>query len=63
MFTDIQGAWPTHERMILVSCDETYFNRYFPRFYKTFTKQFFDTAQAKLLDNEGLELPKGFDLE
>ena len=50
MFTDIQGAWPTHERMILVSCDETYFNRYFPRFYKTFTKHWQLPIHAHLID-------------
>jgi hypothetical protein len=39
MFQDVIGDWPTQERFILTSCDEKYFNRYFPRFYKTFTKQ------------------------
>ena len=39
MFKDVIGDWPTHERFILTSCDEKYFNRYFPRFYKTFTKK------------------------
>jgi len=39
MFNDVIGDWPTQERFILTSCDEKYFNRYFPRFYKTFTKK------------------------
>tara|TARA_B100000214_G_scaffold371083_1_gene346840 strand:- start:98 stop:805 length:708 start_codon:yes stop_codon:yes gene_type:complete len=39
MFNNVIGDWPTHERFILTSCDEKYFNRYFPRFYKTFTKK------------------------
>ena len=39
MFNNVIGNWPTHERFILTSCDEKYFNRYFPRFYKTFTKK------------------------
>ena len=38
MFTDVQGEWPTHSRFILCSCDDAYLNRYFPRFYKTFTE-------------------------
>ena len=37
MFEQVYGSWPTHERFILVSCDEIYLNKYFPRFYKTFT--------------------------
>ena len=39
MFNNVIGDWPTHDRLILTSCDEKYFNRYFPRFYKTFTKK------------------------
>jgi hypothetical protein len=39
MFNDVIGDWPTHEKFILTSCDEEYFNRYFPRFYKTFTEK------------------------
>jgi hypothetical protein len=38
MFTDVQGEWPTHDRFILCSCDDAYLDRYFPRFYKTFTE-------------------------
>ena len=57
MFTDVQGSWPTHERFILVSCDEIYFNRYFPRFYKTFTKHWQLPIHAHLIDpsNESLK--------
>jgi hypothetical protein len=57
MFTDIQGTWPTHEKIILVSCDETYFNRYFPRFYKTFTKHWQLPIHAHIIDpsKESLE--------
>lgn len=38
MFKDVIGDWPTHERFILTSCDERYFEQYFPRFYKTYTE-------------------------
>jgi len=38
MFTDVKGEWPTHNRFILCSCDDAYLDRYFPRFYKTFTE-------------------------
>ena len=39
MFADVIGDWPTQEKFILTSCDEKYLNKYFPRFYKTFTEQ------------------------
>ena len=38
MFTDVLGEWPTHDRFILCSCDDAYLDRYFPRFYSTFTE-------------------------
>ena len=38
MFKDVIGKWPTHERFILTSCDDKYFDQYFPRFYKTYTE-------------------------
>ena len=38
MFEKVIGDWPTHERVILTSCDEQYFREYFPRFYKTYTE-------------------------
>ena len=38
MFKDVIGDWPMHERFILTSCDDKYFQNYFPRFYKTYTK-------------------------
>mgnify|MGYP001212291867 CR=1 FL=1 len=37
MFDTILGHWPTHKKFIMTGCDEKYFNKYFPRFYKTFT--------------------------
>ena len=36
MFENVLGTWPKHERFIITSCDDKYFNQYFPRFYKTF---------------------------
>jgi hypothetical protein len=39
MFKDVLGEWPMHDEFILTSCDEKYFNKYFPRFYKTFTEK------------------------
>jgi len=38
MFKDVIGDWPTHERFILTSCDDRYFDQYFPRFYKTYSE-------------------------
>ena len=38
MFQDVIGDWPTHDKFILTSCDEKYFQQYFPRFYKTYTE-------------------------
>ena len=36
MFGDVIGDWPTYNRFILTSCDDKYFEQYFPRFYKTY---------------------------
>jgi len=38
MFNNFIGEWPKHNRFILTSCDEMYFNEYFPRFYKTYSE-------------------------
>ncbi len=38
MFNNVIGEWPTHERFILTSCDDKYFDQYFPRFYQTYTQ-------------------------
>jgi len=61
MFKDVIGDWPTHERFILTSCDDKYFQEYFPRFYETYKKYWqlpihvhiIDPAEASLqrLDN------------
>ena len=36
MFKDVIGNWPTGKRFILTSCDDKYFDRYFPRFYNSY---------------------------
>ena len=38
MYQKIIGPWPKHDKFLLTSCDEVYLNRYFPRFYKTFSE-------------------------
>ena len=38
MYEKIIGTWPQHDKFLLTSCDEIYLNRFFPRFYKTFTE-------------------------
>ena len=50
MFNNVIGDWPTHERLILTSSDEKYFNRYFPRFYQTFTKKWQLPIHAHVID-------------
>ena len=39
MFKEVIGDWPLYDKFILTSCDESYLNRYFPRFYKSFTQK------------------------
>jgi|TARA_R110001592_G_scaffold137678_4_gene355924 hypothetical protein len=50
MFEDVLGDWPKHDRFILVSCDEKYLNKYFPRFYKTFTQHWQLPVHVHLID-------------
>jgi len=38
MYRDVLGEWPKHSKFILISCDDIYLNKYFPRFYQTFTQ-------------------------
>tara|TARA_Y100000592_G_scaffold63996_1_gene99710 strand:- start:860 stop:1627 length:768 start_codon:yes stop_codon:yes gene_type:complete len=64
MFSNITGEWPKHHRFILASCDETYFNDYFPRFYKTFKEHWampihvhvIDPSDESLLKLESLDV-------
>lgn len=53
MFEQVYGSWPAHERFILVSCDETYLNKYFPRFYKTFTDHWQLPIHVHVIDPSG----------
>ena len=50
MFKDVIGDWPTHERFILTSCDERYFERYFPRFYKTYSEHWQLPIHVHIID-------------
>ena len=50
MFKDIIGDWPTHDRFILTSCDERYFDQYFPRFYKTYTEHWQLPIHVHIID-------------
>ena len=50
MFKDVIGEWPTHERFILTACDDKYFQDYFPRFYKTYTKHWQLPIHVHIID-------------
>ena len=50
MFTDVQGDWPTHDRFIMTSCDDRYFERYFPRFYKTYKEHWRLPIHVHIID-------------
>ena len=50
MFKDVIGDWPTHERFILTSCDDKYFQDFFPRFYKTFTEHWKLPIHVHIID-------------
>ncbi len=50
MFKDVIGDWPTHERFIMTSCDDKYFEQYFPRFYKTYTEHWQLPIHVHIID-------------
>jgi hypothetical protein len=50
MYEQVLGNWPTHDKFILVSCDEKYLNKYFARFYKTFTAHWSMPIHAHVID-------------
>jgi len=50
MFKDVIGEWPMHERFILTACDDKYFQDYFPRFYKTYTKHWQLPIHVHIID-------------
>jgi hypothetical protein len=50
MFEQVIGEWPTHERFILTSCDDLYCEKYFPRFYETYSKHWQLPIHAHVID-------------
>jgi len=50
MYQEVLGTWPTHNRFILISCDDQYLNKYFPRFYKTFTRHWKLAMHVHVID-------------
>lgn len=50
MFNNVLGKWPTHDKFILTSCDATYFDQYFPRFYHTYSKHWKLPIHVHIID-------------
>ena len=50
MFKEVIGDWPTHDKFILTSCDDKYFQDFFPRFYKTFTEHWGLPIHVHIID-------------
>jgi hypothetical protein len=50
MFNNVLGDWPTHERFIMTSCDDKYFQVYFPRFYKTYAEHWQLPIHVHIID-------------
>ena len=50
MFKDVIGNWPTYDKFILTSCDDKYFQDFFPRFYKTFTEHWKLPIHVHIID-------------
>ena len=62
MFKDVIGDWPTHQRFILTSCDDKYFDRYFPRFYKTYRQHWQLPIHVHVIDPSDKSLQRLTDL-
>jgi hypothetical protein len=58
MFAEVLGEWPTHDEFILTSCDEKYLDKYFPRFYKTFTEKWQLPIHVHVVDPSAQSLQK-----
>ena len=58
MFKDVIGDWPTHERFILTSCDDKYFQDFFPRFYKTYKQHWQLPIHAHIIDPSATSLQR-----
>ncbi len=62
MFKDVIGNWPTLDRFIMTSCDEKYFNLYFPRFFKTYSEHWKLPIHLHIIDPSDSSLEKLEDL-
>lgn len=64
MFNQVLGDWPKDNKFILCSCDEKYFNKYFPRFYKTFTEYWKLPIHVHIIDpsKKSIERVKNIDV-
>jgi hypothetical protein len=58
MFKDVLGDWPTHDRFIMTSCDDKYFQVYFPRFYKTYTEHWQLPIHVHIIDPSDTSLQR-----
>ena len=58
MFEDVIGEWPMYDRFILTSCDDKYFDAYFPRFYKTYTEHWQLPIHVHVVDASKQSLDK-----
>ena len=58
MFNDVIGDWPTHERFILTSCDDKYFDQYFPRFYKTYKEHWHLPIHVHIIDPSDISMQR-----
>ena len=58
MFKDVIGEWPMYDEFILTSCDEKYLDKYFPRFYKTFTEKWQLPIHVHVIDPSAQSLQK-----
>lgn len=63
MFRDVIGEWPKNGRFLLTSCDEIYFNAYFPRFYKTFTEYWKLPIHVHIINASPISLERLNDLK
>jgi len=58
MFNNVIGDWPTHERFILTSCDDRYFDQYFPRFYKTYKEHWQLPIHVHIIDPSDISIQR-----
>ena len=63
MFKDVIGDWPTNKRFILTSCDDKYFDRYFPRFYNSYKKYWKLPIHVHVIDPSDISLQRLEDLK